>query len=265
MILQTYTVTRRTFFQQPAEEAFANTLDLIRWQEALRLDIELDLQRWALRHDWLIDFVNLYYGNFKLALYVVAALACLVAPLRYRRVRRVFLLTTLFAWPMYALFPLSPPRFMSRYGYPFIDTKTGHGELPAAVEGFNQANLFAAMPSMHIGWTTVVALWLAVTFPRRHIGAIIGVIHLTIMAYVVMVTGNHWVLDVVGGLATTGVAWLVAARLPDRLPWTDRWNASLASLAERLRLPFLAPHSTESAPRDAPTALPVREPDKVAS
>jgi hypothetical protein len=265
VILQSYTLSRRTFFQQPADEAFANALDLIRWQDALHFNFELDLQRWVLQHDWLVDVVNIYYGNFKLVLYVVAALACLVAPVGYRRVRRVFILTTLLAWPMYALFPLSPPRFMSVFGYPFIDTRTGHGDLPTAVEGFSQANLFAAMPSMHIGWTAVVAMWLAMTFPKHHLGAIIGSLHLTMMGFVVMATGNHWVFDIIAGLATTGLAWLIAALLPARLPWTDRWNAGLTALAARLRLPILRPHSTDCPPETVPPAWPGRAPHKVAS
>ena len=150
-ILQAYTVLRRTFFQQPAGEAFANALDLIRWQGALGLNVELDLQRWALRHDWLIDLVNGYYRNFKPALYLCAVLACLFAPASYRLVRRAFVAVTVLALPWYALFPLAPPRFMAPYGYPFVDTLNALSTTPNATSGFTAANQYAAMPSMHMG------------------------------------------------------------------------------------------------------------------
>ncbi len=240
-ILQTYTLLRRSFFQQAPEEAFANALDLIRWQGAVGLNIELDLQGWALRHDWLIDVVNGYYRNFKPTLYVCAVLACLVAPVAYRRVRRAFVVVTLLALPWYALFPLAPPRFMAPYGYPFVDTLNAFSTTPNATSGFAAANQFAAMPSMHMGWTSIAALWLAVTLRRWWLGTILGVAHLTMMGYVVMVTGNHYVLDIFGGLLLAGIAIIVAWLLPDRLPWTAAWNRSLARLAARPGLDGIRP------------------------
>jgi len=240
-ILQTYTVLRRSFFQQPAADAFANALDLIRWQGAVGLNIELDLQRLALRHAWLVDVVNAYYRNFKPALYVCAVLACLFAPAGYRLVRRAFVAVTLLALPWYAIFPLAPPRFMAPYGYPFVDTLDVLSTTPNATSGFAAANQFAAMPSMHIGWTSIAALWLAVTFRRWAIGAILGLVHLVMMAFVVMATGNHYVFDILGGLLLAGIAISIAWSLPDRLPWTDSWNRLLRRLAGLPGLAGLGP------------------------
>ncbi|HEV2529988.1 MAG TPA: phosphatase PAP2 family protein [Thermomicrobiales bacterium] len=240
-ILQTYTVLRRSFFQQPASEAFDNALDLIRWQGWIGHNFELDLQRWALQHDWLIDVVNGYYRNFKPVLYVCAVLACLFAPVGYRFVRRAFVSVTLLAAPWYALFPLSPPRFMDPYGYPFVDTLNALSTTPNATTGFNAANQFAAMPSMHMGWTSMAALFLAVTFRRYHVGAIIGLLHLSMMAYVVMVTGNHFVFDIYSGLILAGTALAIAWWLPDRLPWTAAFNRLLSALARLTRLRGLEP------------------------
>ena len=232
-ILQVYTLLRRSWFQQSPDEAFANALDLIRWERAVGLYIELDLQGWALRHDWLIDLANGYYRNMKLILYVCAVLACLFAPVAYRRVRRAFVVVTLLAVPWYAIFPLAPPRFMAPYGHSFVDTLNTLGSTPNATSGFAAANQFAAMPSMHIGWSSIAALWLAVTFRHWWLGTFLGLAHLTVMGYVVMVTGNHYVFDILGGLLLAAIAIAVAWWLPDELPWTDAWNRFLARLANR--------------------------------
>lgn len=250
-ILQTYTVLRRTFFQQPPERAFANALDLIRWQGAVGLNVELDIQRWAIRHDGIVDVVNAYYRNFKPALYVCAILACLFAPAGYRLVRRAFVVVTLLALPWFAIFPLAPPRFMAPYGHPFVDTLNAYGTTPNATEGIAAANQFAAMPSMHIGWTSIAALWLAVTFRRRGVGAILGALHLTMMAFVVMATGNHFVLDILGGLLLAAIATAIAWWLPTRLPWTPPWNRLLARLARRPGLAGLAPGPVRTVTRRA--------------
>ena len=217
LTLQLYTLSRKTFFQRPESLAYANALDIIRWQEALRLNVELDLQRWVLERAWLVDVFNAYYRQFKPALYVCAALALVLAPAGYRRVRRVFFLATLLALPWYALYPLSPPRFMGPYGYPFVDTLAAFSDTPNATTGAAAANQFAAMPSMHIGWTTVAALWLAVALPRWRLGATLGALHVAVMCLTVMATGNHYVLDIVGGFAIAGGAVALARLLPEDL------------------------------------------------
>ncbi|MCC6705905.1 MAG: phosphatase PAP2 family protein, partial [Thermomicrobiales bacterium] len=214
-----YTWFRKTFFQQPPEKAYANALDIIDLQAWFRLPverIELPLQRWAIDAG-AIDFFNIYYRQFKPMLYIAAMLALLLAPAGYRRVRRIFLLTTAIAFPMYALYPLAPPRLMTEFGFPFVDTVAIAKGVSSTAQGAGSANLYAAMPSMHIGWTTVAALWIAVALPWRRIGAAIGVIHLTIMGLTVMITGNHYWLDIAGGLAAVALAWLIARQLPERI------------------------------------------------
>jgi membrane-associated phospholipid phosphatase len=216
VLMQAYTASRKRWFLRPAEVAFDHALDLIALQEALRLDVELGMQRWALDHPWLIDAANLYYRNLKPAMYGSAVLALLLAPVAFRRIRTALVLATLIAWPWFALYPLAPPRFMGPYGYPFVDTI--HGAAPQV----GGANPYAAMPSMHIGWSALVALWLAAAFPRWRLGWALGAFHLGAMSFAVVVTGNHWVLDIVAGLAVAAVALLLARLLPEPAPWSRR-------------------------------------------
>ena len=213
LLLQFYTWFRKTYFQPSAAVAFDHARDLLALQRDLRLDFELDLQRWALRHDWLIEFCNAYYRQMKLGVYLSAALALLLAPLAFRRINRVFVLATLLAFPWYALYPLAPPRFMGPYGFPFVDTLAAVGGVPQSSGGLAGANPYAAMPSMHIGWTAVAALGLAAALPWRRIGPLLGALHVALMSLAVVVTGNHYVLDVVAGAALGASALAVARRL----------------------------------------------------
>jgi len=213
LILGVYSWFRKMYFQPDPSVAFANALDIIRWQDRLGLNIELDLQRRVIDDPFLVDLFNEHYRKFKIVLFAAAALALLRDRAGFTRVWRLFLVTTAIAFPMYALYPLAPPRFMGPYGFPFVDTLAVLGSEPNATSGLHAANQFAAMPSMHIGWTVITALWMVVALPRWRLGTVLGAIHLSVMCVTVMVTGNHFVLDIVGGFAVVGVAW-VALALP---------------------------------------------------
>ncbi len=211
LVLWFYSWFRKSFFQQGTILAFANALDIIHWQALLGLNVELDLQRRVLGEAGWIDAFNLHYRQLKTVLFVAAGLALLRDRPGFTSVWRLFLVTTAIAFPMYALYPLAPPRFMGPYGYPFVDTLATFGAAPNATSGIAAANQYAAMPSMHVAWTAIAALWLAVALPWRRVGAIIGATHLGTMCVTVMVTGNHYVLDIAGGFATVGAAWAILA------------------------------------------------------
>ena len=216
VILFLYSWFRKTYFQQPAEDGFSNALDIIDLQARLGIavtDIEIPMQRWVLQYPWMIDFFNTYYRQFKPALYLCAALCLILAPVDFRRVFRVFLFATAIALPWYALYPLAPPRLMEPFGFDFVDTLAVYGGVQSSASGAGGANQFAAMPSMHIGWTTVAALWIAGAIRWRHLGAIIGILHLSLMCVTVVVTGNHYVLDIVGGFLVAGAAVLLERAL----------------------------------------------------
>lgn len=216
-----YTWFRKTWFQQPPEEAFRNAIDVIDLQAWFGLPVErveLPLQRWAIDGGY-IDIFNGWYRALKPALYTAAGLCFVLAPAAYGRVVRIFLLTTAIAFPMYALYPLAPPRLMGDYGFPFIDTVAVAKGISSTAESAGSANLYAAMPSMHIGWTTIAALWFAAAIPWKRIGLAIGLVNLTMMALAVMATGNHYWLDIAAGWLTVGLAWLIASRLPRTIDW----------------------------------------------
>jgi len=224
VVLQAYTWVRKTFFVPAAPAAFAHARQILDIEQTLGLNIELSLQRWVLRHDWLTAFFNAYYENMKTVFFLSAALALLLAPVAFRHWRRVFFAATLIALPWYALYPLAPPRFMQPYGYPFVDTLGQHA---VAAGGIVAANPYAAMPSMHVGWSAIAALFLAAALPWRRIGAILGAIHVLLMSLTVMATGNHYLVDILAGLLVDAVALAIVSRLPIPRRWPRRTRATM--------------------------------------
>ena len=230
LALMTYSWFRKTFFQQSPEEGFNNALEIINWQRALGIPVtrvELPMQQWVLDRGSLIDFFNFYYQNFKPALYLSAIVCLILAPADFRRIWRIFMVATLIAVPWYAIYPLAPPRFMEPFGYPFVDTLAVYAGVQSSAAGAGGANQFAAMPSMHIGWSTFAALWLVAAFPRWRIGTFLGGLHLALMCVTVIVTGNHYVLDIVGGFIVAGSAIAVVRLFSSewvRRRWSERWR-----------------------------------------
>jgi hypothetical protein len=72
------------------------------------------------------------------------------------------------------------------------------------------ANQLAAMPSLHIAWATWSALVLWKISASRIVRAL-AVAHVLLTAFVVLSTGNHYVLDVLAGLLTLALAMTLVA------------------------------------------------------
>jgi hypothetical protein len=222
--------------------AFEHASDVVRLQRDLGLFFEPSFQRWYLDlpHQGFIGFWNVFYGT---AHFVVTAGALvwlfLAGPDRYPRLRNTLMFTTVLALVGFASFSLMPPRLLDappdRFGPPagsrvegadFVDTvatyKTFWSFDSGAVKGLS--NQYAAMPSMHIGWSTWSAIVLAPMVRRRGLKILIW-LHPVATLLCIVVTANHYWIDAVGGLATlaTGafLAWRFELWLARRRPTGD--------------------------------------------
>lgn len=222
VLFQAYKLVRRTFITRAESVAFDNALAILNIQGALNTNVELDLQRWVLDRGDLILFFNNVYAYYIYGFYACAIVLLILAPARYRYLRRVFILSMVIALPWYVIYPLAPPRFMEPYGWPFVDTLAVYGPNYHSESGLVTANRLAAMPSMHCGWTLVAAIMIAGALPWKWVGRGIGAFLVILIAYTVIVTGNHYWLDIIGGWAVVGMALLINRWLPYplRLPWS---------------------------------------------
>ena len=220
ILFQLYKVVRRTFITRAEGVAFENAIQILDIQGALNANFELDLQRWVLERGDLIMFFNYFYAWFMWVFYAAAMILLFFAPQRYFYLRRVFFLSMLLALPWYIIYPLAPPRFMQDYGWDFVDTLVVYGPNYFSETGLVTANRYAAMPSMHVGWTTIAALMLWVAFPGRFraVGKALAIFLVLLITFTVMVTGNHYWLDAVGGWIIVGAAVAINRWLPWPLP-----------------------------------------------
>ena len=101
------------------------------------------------------------------------------------------------------------------HGYGVVDTLADFGGLLVVRRGCGRevSNQYAAMPSMHTGWSTWCALVL-IPMVRRRWAQVLIALYPGITVFCIMITGNHYWLDAVGGLVALGGGWLTAPTSP---------------------------------------------------
>ncbi|MFF4045674.1 bifunctional glycosyltransferase 87/phosphatase PAP2 family protein [Streptomyces chartreusis] len=178
-------------------------------ERALGIDIEHWANHAVVQVDWLRSFFDFYYESFHFGV-PLAILAVLYwrRPVDYRWARTAIGFATFFALIGFWLYPLAPPRLMPGLG--FIDTVHGPQDFTQPDYGTltELTNQYAAMPSLHFGWSLWCGLVILILAPRWWMKAL-GLLHPLFTVTAIVVTGNHWVLDAVGGAAVVGAGFAV--------------------------------------------------------
>nr|WP_241562303.1 phosphatase PAP2 family protein [Streptomyces hoynatensis] len=193
--------------------------DIWRLQGHLGLDFERAVNHALAKVDWLIVPMNYYYATLHF-LVTIAVLVWLFRrhPGRYGAARTALFATTAIALVGFYFYPLAPPRLIE--GGHFIDTSTVHhtwGSLATKdTAAASVSNQYAAMPSMHIGWSVWCAIAL-VLLARPLWLKVLGALYPPVTLLVIVATANHFWLDAVGGLACVAFGFTVS-----RL-WYGRW------------------------------------------
>lgn len=205
----TYSLVRNAVPEQKAQ-ALRNADWIWEVQQQLGIAVEESVNHAVNSVTWLVVGMNYYYAT----LHFVVTLGVLVwlyrsHPGRYAATRLVLFATTGVALVGYYLFPLAPPRLMNGGG--FIDTVMVHQTWGSMASGNlkNMSNQYAAMPSMHIGWSvwcglTIFAL-ASVPWVR-----VLGLLYPALTLVVIVATANHFWLDAVGGVLCLAFGYGVA-------------------------------------------------------
>ncbi|KAF4405504.1 DUF2029 domain-containing protein [Streptomyces lycii] len=196
-------------------------------EAALRIDIEHWFNQVVARTGWLEAGMNFYYTTFHFLVPLsLLGWMYLRRPVMYRWARTSLAVATLLALIGFWAYPLAPPRLMPGLG--FIDTAHGPQDLSnpdfGALTGIS--NQYAAMPSLHVGWS----LWCAVVVWRlapAWWGKLLGVLYPVLTTAVIVGTANHYLLDAAGGAVVVaagfGLRHVLAGRTAeDRAPGDHR-------------------------------------------
>jgi membrane-associated phospholipid phosphatase len=202
-----------------AEPARRNGEGLLSAEHLLRLDWEAAANRWLTGHHGLSRAAAYWYQFAHLSVTLsVLAICYLVRPALYRPARNALVGTNVVGMAVFFLYPVMPPRLLP--GHDFVDSVAGAG-FGTTHGGPVPANQFAAMPSLHLAWAMwtglVVAALLRGTRANRGL-RLLGPCYVALMAVVVVVTANHFLLDVVAGIAVALLCWsrMVSAKSPDQ-------------------------------------------------
>jgi membrane-associated phospholipid phosphatase len=118
------------------------------------------------------------------------------APRIYRPLRDTVLFTWLISIPVYALFPVAPPRLA---GLGFVDSVSAHGAVSLTGRSSIFYNELAAVPSLHCGFAMAVGIALAAA-ARTPVTKALALLWGPLVCLTVVATGNHYVFDIAAGL-----------------------------------------------------------------
>ena len=166
------------------------------------------------------------YVSYFVATYLVAGVLWFFARERFRRYVGCVAVLAGMGFATFALFPAAPPWLASREGELEWTTRligpiSGHIPFFSfSFEGLwergsEYSNPVAAVPSLHAAYTLLVTLFLWRAAPRW--GRALLALYPPAMAFALVYTAEHYVVDILLGWAYTLAAVWVVGRIADRL------------------------------------------------
>jgi hypothetical protein len=194
----------------PADRTAAevNTERMVGVEGWLHLHPELTLNHVVASHGWLAEACDYWYTFLHFSVSIAVALWLLWRhPGQARRLLTALYTATALALVCFWLVPLAPPRLTSNL---FVDTVVdfhtwgGWGSGPVAAI----ANQYAALPSLHMAWS----VWCAIAVTRCAKSRLVrrcAWLYPAGTLFVILGTGNHWLLDAFAGALILGMGFAV--------------------------------------------------------
>ncbi len=194
-------------------DALANARDVVALEEHLHIDFEESLQTPAARSETVVTVANWVYiwGHWPIIIVTMLWLMRRHSDV-FRRLRDAMMLSGAVGMVIYATYPVAPPRLA---GLGMIDTVTEKSQSYRVLQPPAFVNQYAAMPSLHAGWDLLIGISI-VTAASTLALRIIGYAMPVLMAVAVVLTANHYVLDVIAGVALALAAHVAALGLERR-------------------------------------------------
>lgn len=196
----------RGLTKDQAALAFANAEAIVSFEAALGLDLEASAQAIILDRSWMVTFFNWVYMWLHWPVLLGTLLYSFFrARFEYVLFRDAIIVSGLIGLGFFALYPVAPPRLFDTAM--FFDSVAELSTSYKYLQPKNVVNQFAALPSFHVGWNILAGFTIYRTARHRLIKAF-GIISPALMTMSVVVTANHWVVDVFAG---SGIAFTALA------------------------------------------------------
>ena len=188
-------------------EAVAHATSLVDLERATGLMHEADVQ--SLFHP-VVDAFSAYY-MLGFGPLIAATLIWLGIRRRdlYTRLRTLLFVSLGLAVIGYVFYPTAPPRLVPGLG--IADTVGLSSHDTGSVAGI-RFNPYAAMPSMHVGWSVLVGIFGFRAARSRWLKGFFA-LHPFLMVLTVTATGNHYFVDAIAGGAAALAAILLISTL----------------------------------------------------
>lgn len=164
----------------------------------------------------------------------------------YLHFAMVFLFVNLLGFAIYYIHPAAPPWYAALHGFEAVEgtpgevAGLGHFDEMTGLGIFNalyarNANVFAAMPSLHSAYTFVAFLYALRSRSPLAWKIVLGVVTVGIW-FTAVYTSHHYILDVLGGIATALAGYLifeyVLMKIPPFASFVGKYAAYVAPAAK---------------------------------
>jgi hypothetical protein len=201
------------------ESAFSHARSIVSAERSLHLFFEPNVQNWTIHNSWLIHVADFTYVNA----HFVITTAFLIWLYFWRNeafyfVRNMFMVAMGMALILYVVYPTAPPRFLPEWG--FTDTVTDFFGQGASHSASVLYNPYAAMPSMHVAFALMIGVT-GMRLVKWRPARVFWMVYPLYIAFVVIVTANHFWLDAAVGAVVAVASAYASAVLARARP--DAW------------------------------------------
>jgi membrane-associated phospholipid phosphatase len=203
----------RNLTEGSRDVAVEHARDLVSLEQQVGIDVEHSLQAPVTASHLLETVANWVYiwGHWPV---IIATMIWLTWRHRevFLRLRDAMMISGALGMVVFVTYPVAPPRLVP---LGLVDTVTENSQAYRVLQPPAFTNQFAAMPSLHAGWDLLVGIAI-VTAATTVILRVVGFFLPALMMFSVVATANHFVIDVIAGVALVLVAHVVAVRLQRR-------------------------------------------------
>ena len=203
----------RGLTQGSAHLAREHAHDIVRLERSLGIHVEPWLQDLVAPSETVQTVANWIYiwGHWPFIIVTMVWLAWHHREV-FLRLRDAMLVSGTLGMAIFVGYPVAPPR-LANLG--LVDTVTEQSGAYRLLQPPAFVNQYAAMPSLHAGWDLLVGMAIF-TAASSVLLKVIGVAMPALMACAVVATANHYLVDVVSGIALVLVGHAVALWLEKR-------------------------------------------------